>query len=131
MLALLATLACSDSVTAPERALVDFEYGVTRLAWEPPFVVERSDDSLVVRGFLWTPCAPYNASSVASVQSATLVVRVVGRATRECPQDVVGAVGYQATVSVPATSFSRLVVVHEWQDVNRPNETALDVTLSR
>lgn len=123
-------LASCDSVTEPERPAVRFTYGVPRLAWEPPFVINETSDSLIIRGFLSTPCQPYDASAIVLREGTALTLRVIGKATRECPRDVATNVGYEASVDIAETPIARLKVVHAWSDVNWPATTLLDTSLS-
>ena len=123
-------VACESATEAKaEWQEVDFEYDIARVEWETPFVITRNANEVVIRGSLATPCAPYNATSNARLQAGTLVVRVVGEATGECPLDVATDVGYQAVINISGTAFTRLIVIHEWRDVNWPTETPLNFVL--
>ena len=90
--------ACQSLIEPREVVPVEFFYGIHRLQTEPAFLVDTQADAVIIRGYLLTPCQPYNASASAEVVGATLVLRVIGKATEECPQDVVSSVGYQATL---------------------------------
>ncbi|HEV2122574.1 MAG TPA: hypothetical protein VGW38_07350, partial [Chloroflexota bacterium] len=131
-LALLVLGTACQSLVEPRKVVpVEFAYGVHRLQTEPAFLVDARADAVVVRGYLLTPCQPYNASASAEAVEGTLVLRVIGKATGECPQDVVSSVGYQATLRTAASAYTHLRVVHEWRDANWPNETVVDTVLSQ
>ncbi|CAN5652718.1 hypothetical protein BH23GEM6_BH23GEM6_11730 [soil metagenome] len=129
---LLAFVTACRSVLQPEATLpVDFIYGINRLQTEPAFQVETHPDSVMVRGYLRTPCQPYNATASAEIVASSLVLRVSGGATGRCPQDVVASVGYQATVQIAPSAYTHLQVVHQWRDASWPPETVVDTVLAR
>ena len=121
--------ACQSLVEPHEVVPVEFAYGIHRLQTEPAFLVDTQADAVIIRGYLLTPCQPYNASASAELVGATLVLRVIGKATGECPLAVVSSVGYQATLRTVPSASSHLRVVHEWRDANWPDETVVDTVL--
>jgi hypothetical protein len=123
--------ACQSLVEPHKVVPVEFAYGIHRLQTEPAFLVDTPAEAVVVRGYLLTPCQSYNASASAEVVEKTLVLRVIGKATGDCPQDVVSSVGYQATLRTAPSAYTHLRVVHEWRDANWPIETVVDTTLSQ
>ncbi len=130
-LASVVLLAACEQLAEPAPGVpVDFTFGIHRIATEPAFVVEPAGGKVRVRGSLTTPCQPYNATASADLSGSTLVLRVVGKATGECPQDMVTSVSYQADVQVASSAYSRLRVIHEWRDANWPAETVTDTTFA-
>lgn len=123
--------ACQSLIEPHKEVPVKFAYGIHRLQTEPAFMVDTSADAVVVRGYLLAPCQPYNASASAEVVEKTLMLRVIGKATGDCPQDVVSSVGYQAALRTAPSAYTHLRVVHEWRDANWPTETVVDTTLSQ
>ena len=112
------------------RVPVDFEFGIFHPAVEPAFVIQPQAERMRVRGTFTTPCQPYNATASAEASGNTLVLRVRGKATGECPQDVVTSVTYQADIQVESSAYSRLRVIHEWRDANWPAETVIDTAFA-
>lgn len=84
--------ACQRMVEPTARIPVEFIFGVFHPAVEPVFVVQPQAERMRVRGSFRIPCHPYNATAAAEVSEGTLLLRVTGRATGACPQDVVSGV---------------------------------------
>ncbi len=122
--------ACAQMAEPTSRVPVDFIFGIFRIPIEPAFVVESAGGKVRVRGSFRTPCQPYNATASADLSGNTLVLRVVGKATGACPQDVVTSIAYQADVQIASSAYSRLRVIHEWRDANWPAETVIDTTFA-
>jgi hypothetical protein len=109
---------------------VEFTFGIFHPAVEPAFVIQPQTERMRVGGSFRTPCHPYNATASAEVSERTLVLRVTGKATGECPQDAVISVAYQADVQVASSAYSRLRVIHEWRDAKWPTETVIDTVFA-
>jgi hypothetical protein len=109
---------------------VNFSFGIDRPAHEPVFLVHAGADAVVVRGSFRTPCQPYHARASANVSEGTLVLRITGQASGDCPQDAVVSVGYQAILRTLPSEYTRLRVRHEWRDANWPAEIVVDTVLS-
>lgn len=130
-LASVVLLAACEQMAEPNPTVpVDFQFGIHRIAIEPAFVVEPAGGEVRVRGSFTTPCQPYNATASADLSGNTLVLRVVGKATGACPQDVVTSVAYQADIQVASSAYSRLRVIHEWRDANWPAATVIDTAFA-
>lgn len=121
--------ACQPATEPGDVLPVEFVYGIHRLQAEPAFVVDASANVVQVRGYLRTPCQPYHASAYAEVIGNTLVLRVIGKARGDCPQDVITSIGYQATVRAGRAEYDRVRVTHEWRDANWPAETVVSQQL--
>ncbi len=130
-LASVVLLAACEQLAEPNPAVpVVFTFGIVHIAIEPAFVVEPAGGEVRVRGSFRTPCQPYNATASADLSGNTLVLRVVGKATGGCPQDVVTSVAYHANIQVTSSAYSRLRVIHEWRDANWPAETVIDTAFA-
>ena len=131
ILASLLVFAACDSLVEPRGSVpVEFSFGVHRPANEPAFLVQPGTDALVVRGMFRTPCQPYHARASVDVVERTLVLRIVGEASGDCPQDAVVSVGYQALVRAPSSEYTRVRIRHEWRDASWATETVADTLVS-
>ena len=123
--------AACDSLIEPHGSVpVDFSFGVHRPADEPAFLVQPGANTLAVRGMFRTPCQPYHARASADLVDHTLMLRVIGEASGNCPQDAVVSLGYQALVHAPSSEYTRVRVRHEWRDANWPAEIVVDTLVS-
>lgn len=91
---------------------------------DPPaaLTVRRVGHEIRVLGSLKSPCSPYDAAGRADRRGHDVVLEVVGRASRDCPQDVVSPLGYRAVVTGVGTT-ARLTIIHRYADANWPDTT--------
>ncbi len=127
--ALVAVGGCRSAVEPDAPVPLEFVFGIHRLQVEPAFLVEDRSANILVRGYLLTPCQPYDATASAQVVGTTLVLRVLGEATGECPQDLVSSVAYQAVLGAVPANYTHLRITHEWRDANWPGITVLEMPL--
>lgn len=118
LLALLTLVACSADPTTPE--LVDFQF--FRDQTFDFNAVPQQGNKLVVEGTIRTPCAPYEVHAEVSIESHELTVEVIGEDEDGCPQDMIGALGYRATISGLHDGLLRVRIVHTWTDADWPIE---------
>lgn len=138
-LLLLALVAGCTSPSGPGRTTpfegtpvpVDFRLGGMRLAIYPAFYAATHGGSLLIGGSLRTPCAPYEASAEARRSGSTLVLIVRGENRGDCPQDVLGAVLYDALLPDLPPGTNQVRIFHEWKDTGWPTELVFqsEVTL--
>jgi hypothetical protein len=118
LLALLALVACSGP-TAPE--LADFQF--FRDQTFDYHAVPRAGNQLVMEGTIRTPCAPYEVHAEISIENHELTLEVIGEdEDGNCPQDIVGALGYRATLSGLHDGLVRVRIIHRWADAAWPIE---------
>lgn len=128
---LLGLLVGCTSVTDPLPSTdggVEFTFGVHRPAHEPPFVVSSAGAGLVVRGFLRTPCDPYQASAEVEQVGERLILHVIGRDPGAC-RHVISSVGYEALLREIPRGVTRLQIVHSLPDTNWPRTAVHEAPL--
>lgn len=118
LLALLALVACSADPTAPE--LVDFQFFRDQTFDFAARV--RPGNELVVEGTIRTPCAPYEVHAEVHAEHSRVTLEVIGEDEDGCPQDMIGALGYRATMHGLHDGLWRVRIVHRWADVSWPIE---------
>lgn len=116
---LLLLVAC-DSATAPVGDLA-FQLRSNNAGLPE---ITTGANLLEYRSTLLTPCAPYDASArLADRGSTTIEIQVIGRATSDCPQDIIDELPYVARVARLQPASYTLRVIHSWADANWSPDT--------
>ena len=120
-------LVACDSATAPVGDLA-FELRSNN-AGLPEITIGAS--RVEYRSTLLTPCAPYDASArLESRGNATIEIQVIGRATSDCPQDIIDELPYVASVTSLRPASYTLRVIHSWADANWSPDTVFVGTVN-
>lgn len=111
--------ACSDPTEPLGRTAelipdpqLAFQFGVHRLANEPPFVVTAPNgETLTIRGTFSVPCQPHDARAGVQLAGDTLVLQVTGEPSASC-FPATQSVGYEARLGRVHRSVRAVRVEH-------------------
>lgn len=120
-------LVACDSSTAPVGDLA-FQLRSNN-AGQPELSIGAT--SVEYRSTLLGPCAPYDATArLADRGRTTIEVHVIGRATSDCPSDIIDELPYMARIANLRSSAYTLRVIHSWADANWSPDTVFVGTLN-
>lgn len=117
-LALLSLAGCAADPAAPE--LTEFQF--FRDQTFDFHATRQAGNQLVIEGTIRTPCAPYEVHAEIHAEHSRVTLEVIGQDEDGCPQDVIGALGYRATIHDLHDGLWQVRILHRWADTDWPDE---------